>query len=63
MIDFEKEFLSSERMRERLQYAEHERMARDARRAAARTDRLDRPRRVGGWAVGLVRRLARATAT
>jgi hypothetical protein len=37
MIEFEREFLATERMRERLVYAEHERMARDARRAKAGT--------------------------
>jgi hypothetical protein len=57
MINFEKEWLASERVRERLHEAAHERMAREFRRPAAR--------RSGGrrlyWraAFGLIRRLVR----
>ena len=59
MIDFEKEFLASERMRERRHEAEHERMAHAARRAAKRTDRSTAR---GRGALALMRRLVRASA-
>lgn len=59
MIDFEREFLATERMRERMHEAEHERMARAARRAAQRA--VSSTTR-GGWALALMRRLVRATA-
>jgi len=60
LLSYEKEFLASERLRERRMEAEHERMAQRARRAqrASARARDDGPLRVR-LAIAFVRRLAR----